>query len=88
MLEWQLTDPFADRLDGIIPFFIDWGDSEHPAASLPQHCELVAIDLEHPHAEEAEFAMEAVGVPTQVAAADTAAIRATIRTPNGVIELT
>lgn len=88
MLEWQLTDPYADRMDGIVPFFIDWGDSAHPAALLPQSCELVAIDLEHPHAEEAEVAMEAVGVPTQVVAANTAAIRVTIHTPNGAVELT
>ena len=88
MLEWQLTDPYADRMGGIIPFFINWGDTAHPAAALPAHCELIAVNLEHPHAQEAELAMKSVGITTQVATADTAGIRASIRTPNGIVNLT
>jgi len=87
VLSWQLTDPYADRMDGILPFFIDWGDTAHPLAALPAECALLAVNLEHPHAQRAELAMKAVGITTHVATADAAAIRATIRTPNGIIEL-
>jgi hypothetical protein len=88
MLRWQLTDPYADRMGGIIPFFIDWGDTAHPAAALPTLCNLIAVDLGHPQAQEAKLAMKAVGITTQVVTADTPRIRATIRTPNGIVELT
>ncbi len=88
MLEWQLTDPYADRMGGIIPFFTDWGDTAHPAAALRAHCELIAVNLEHPHAQEAELAMKSVGITTQVVTADTSQIRASIRTPNGIVNLT
>jgi hypothetical protein len=88
MLEWQLTDPYTDRMDGIIPFFIDWGKAVHPAASLPAQCDLIALNLEHPQAQEAEFAIQSVGITTRIVTADKARIRATIGTPNGIIELT
>ena len=88
VLEWQMTDPYTDRMGGIIPFFIDWGDTVHPAAALPVQCNLVAVNLEHPQAQEAELAMKSVSITTRIVTADTAAIRATIGTPNGIVELT
>lgn len=87
-LRWRLTDPYTDRMAGIIPFFIDWGDTTHPAATLPAQCELLTVNLDHPDAEKAERGLRAVGVITQVVTSDTARIRATIRTPDGIIELT
>lgn len=30
-LWWQFTDPTVLVADGIVPFFIDWGESSHPA---------------------------------------------------------
>jgi Glyoxalase-like domain len=32
-LAWQLTSPDPLAADGVVPFFIDWGTSPHPAAS-------------------------------------------------------
>ncbi|MDK1011185.1 MAG: VOC family protein [Actinomycetota bacterium] len=87
-LRWRLTDPYAERVGGVIPFFVDWGETTHPATALPSQCELITVNLEHPHPEQAERAMRAVGITTQVAAGDTSQIRATIRTPNGIVELT
>ena len=37
MLTWQLTDPNEDRLDGILPFFVDWGSSTNYAPALEIH---------------------------------------------------
>ncbi len=86
-LVWQLTDPYADRLGGVVPFLIDWGESLHPAAALPHACELVGLVIGHPDARGAEAALEAIGVPMSVATAERASISATIRTPTGTIEL-
>ncbi len=86
VLTWQLTDPFADRAGGILPFFIDWGDGPHPAASLPSAGELVALTLSHPDACTGAV-LETLGIPMSVTASETARISATIRTPHGTITL-
>ena len=87
VLSWRLTDPFAERIDGVVPFFIDWGDSQHPGAMLPQVCELVGLKIEHPDAAQAESVLRAVGAPVDVISQSAVAITATIRTPNGVVTL-
>lgn len=87
MLSWRLTDPFADRIDGVVPFFIDWGDSPHPAAMLPRVCELSGLEIAHPDAARAESALHALGVPVDVVSHRTVAITATIRSPNGMVSL-
>jgi hypothetical protein len=84
---WQLTDPFAERLDGCMPFFIDWGSSTHPAAMLPPGCELVDLTIAHPDAARVESGLRAVGIPIEVTARATMVIAATIQTPNGIINL-
>jgi hypothetical protein len=50
LLSWQLTDPDVDPSGGILPFFIDWGDSPHPADSLPSVGRCRSLRAEHPDA--------------------------------------
>lgn len=45
ILEWTLTEP---PVEGVLPFFIDWGRTVHPSESLPVGGTLVALDLFHP----------------------------------------
>jgi hypothetical protein len=87
-LAWQLTDPFADRVGGVVPFFIDWGASSHPARSLPPTCELLTLEVEHPDPERVLAAMAALDVALDVVAAPGIRITATIQTPRGVVTLT
>jgi hypothetical protein len=86
-LTWRLTDPFTERLDGVVPFFIDWGHSTHPAAMIPPACELIGLSIAHPDAVRVGSVLDALGVRVEVVVADRVAIVATIRTPNGVIDL-
>src|SRR5262249_14805825 len=48
LLSWKLTDPLAPREGGVVPFFIDWGNTRHPAESAPKGCALVDLRASHP----------------------------------------
>ena len=87
VLVWRLTDPFVERIDGVIPFFIDWDDSPHPEAMLPRACELLDLQIAHPDAEHAKSALAAVGISMDVTAQADVAITATISTPSGIVSL-
>jgi hypothetical protein len=86
-LRWTFTDPWSDRAGGVIPFFIDWGDSQHPARSLPATCRFRGLRLEHPEPGEVAGWLEALGLDTEVAAGHAPRVVATIETPTGVVEL-
>lgn len=86
-LTWAFTDPLAARNGGVLPFFIDWGDTEHPARSLPNDCELRELKLCHPHPDEVHRRLEVLGLDLPVAAADEPRVAARIRTPKGEIQL-
>lgn len=86
-LTWNFTDPLAARNGGVLPFFIDWGDTPHPAGSLPRACELVSIRLFHPHPGEVRRRLGAVGLDLPVEPAGQPRVAATIRCPKGDVEL-
>lgn len=86
-LLWTFTDPLAARNGGVLPFFIDWGETEHPAKSLPQQCELLELGLHHPHADNVEQRLRAIGIAMPVHPAAEPRVTARIRTPKGVVEL-
>lgn len=86
-LTWAFTDPLAARNGGVLPFFIDWGDTEHPAHNLPRECELLDLTLLHPHAENVEQRLHTTGIDIPVHPGQEPRVAARIRTPNGDIEL-
>jgi hypothetical protein len=47
-LSWTLTSPSTDREGGVLPFYIDWGTTPHPASSLPSVLSLVTLSVTHP----------------------------------------
>jgi hypothetical protein len=87
LLSWRLTVSPALIADGIVPFFIDWGKTPHPAATLPKGCVLVALRAEHPDANRIQAELSALGLNFRVDAGSAPALIATIRTPHGDVEL-
>lgn len=87
-LTWSVTDPWAERAGGVVPFFIDWGASEHPGMRLPPTCSFVGIRVEHPEATRVERWLRALGLDTEVRVGHAPRIVATLDTPNGRVELT
>jgi len=48
ILTWRMTSPRNPVADGVVPFFIDWGESDHPSRTSPHDVQLVALRAEHP----------------------------------------
>jgi Glyoxalase-like domain len=72
-----------------IPFFIQWAaDTTHPSATSPKGCELQSFAIQHPKPEALLALLKAVGIDATVTTAPAARLRATLRTPNGVVTLT
>lgn len=84
VLRWRLTMPPATG-DGIVPFLIEW-PGETPAATAASGVELTGLELRHPDASVAAHIHEyAIPYPVEVGSPR---LRATLLTPNGIIELT
>jgi hypothetical protein len=87
LLAWRLTVSPSLTADGIVPFFIDWGKTQHPAHGLSKSCKLVALRAEHPDARVIEKGLSALGLSIRVDAGPAPALIATIETPSGHVEL-
>lgn len=84
---WQLTDPFETILHGVVPFFIDWGDSDHPSRSLPSGGVLRELIVQHPAPGEAAGVLADLGVELAVRPGSEPGLIAIIDTPNGEVVL-
>ncbi len=91
VLSWKLTDPYRERMGGVIPFLIDWGDTPHPASSAPSGGRLIGLRLEHPSPARVLECLDLLGADlagVDVVAAEQAGMTARIATPGGAVELT
>lgn len=87
VLSWRYTDPNTVVADGLIPFFIDWGTSPHPALTAARGATLVQLRAEHPEGEKVQNMIDALGLGLRVSRGSAAAIIATIDSPRGRVEL-
>ncbi len=87
ILKWELSIPDAEPLVEVLPFFIDWKDSEHPTAKIPQHCTLISFELRHPKPASLEAFFKSIDSDMIIQQADEISLTASIQTPNGVVVL-
>jgi len=87
LLAWRYTDPRTVVADGIVPFFIDWGKTPHPAATAATGASLVALHAEHPEAARVQKMLDDLGVDLAVQQGRTPALVATINGPRGKVTL-
>ncbi len=87
VLTWQLTDPHCVVADGVVPFFIDWGDTAHPARSAAAGLELMGLRAEHPDVTSVRQILDRLGLELPLSTGSTPALIATLRTPRGIVEL-
>lgn len=86
-LEWILTDPREMVADGLLPFFIDWLGSPHPAADAPAGVTLTDFTLEHPDPIELQLLLNHLELELPISAGESPALVATLSTPMGFVEL-
>lgn len=87
MLSWRYTDPRTVIASGIVPFFIDWGHTPHPASTATPGASLISLRAEHPDPEHVQKAVSRLGLDLRVQRGPRAALIATVSSPRGMIEL-
>lgn len=87
LLSWRYTDPRAVVAGGIVPFFIDWGQTPHPASTATPGASLIGLRAEHPDPQQAQKALSRLGLDLRAQPGPRAALIATISSPRGRIEL-
>lgn len=84
-LSWVLSIPPALDLAGIMPFSIDWGQTEHPAAGLDAKLGVRDLTLSHPDPEPIARAIEALTGESMAVATGSARMGVTLSGPDGDI---
>jgi Glyoxalase-like domain len=86
-LGWRVLGLPGHHYGGLVPFFIDWGESRHPARGAPRGGTLSGIELMHPQADELGRFLAALGLAFPVSRGERSAMRARIETTSGSIVL-
>ena len=87
LIELNDSNPATVVAGGIVPFFIDWGDSPHPAASVPLWPVLESLRAERPEPTIGMRALSGVGIGLPAEFGHRPALIATLRTERGLVEL-
>jgi hypothetical protein len=87
VLSWRYTDPNAVVADRLVPYFIDWGNSPHPALTAARGATLVGLRAEHPDVANVGKMLMQLGLELPVTAGPKASLIATIDGPKGRVEL-
>jgi hypothetical protein len=87
LLSWRYTEPEPDMSGGIIPFFIDWGQSSHPSRTAATGLVLVTLRAEHPDEEGMRETLKTLGVDVDVVHGTRAALSVVLDSLNGAVEL-
>ncbi len=87
LLTWRFTDPHVVLGQGLVPFFVAWGKSAHPADAAPGGVSLFAFRAEHPNPADVLGPLAALGLKLPVTNGPRAALIAGLETPKGFVEL-
>jgi hypothetical protein len=86
-LGWRVLGLAGHPYGGLVPFFIDWGESRHPARSAPRGGTLTGVELVHPEPERLQRFLDGLGLEVPVTRGDRPALRADIDAARGRVIL-
>jgi hypothetical protein len=87
LLSWHISNQRAFVAAGLVPFFIDWGDTPHPAKSAAAGATLVSLRAEHPDPESVRRMLAALGLELSVVKGAKPSLVATIAGTRGRVDL-
>lgn len=87
LLSWRYTNPAAVEADRLVPYFIDWGTSPHPARTAARGATLVSLRAEHPDPERVARMLDQLGLALAVRKGPRPTVIATIDGMKGRVEL-
>lgn len=88
LLEWRLLFLGGHELGPLVPFFIDWGTTSHPARDAPAGCRLAGFCLEHPDPGPLRRLLAVLRAAAEVRPGPTSRLVAEIDGPRGRVRLT
>lgn len=83
ILKWQLTEPILDNENGIMPFFLNWGDTVHPSKTLPQAGKVLSFKAIHPNPSRIMNQLQKLGINLLVEKGERPSLEASIQTTSG-----
>ena len=87
ILTWRFTSPRQPIADGVVPFFIDWGESAHPSRTSPHGVQLVALRAIHPDDRRVQDILGRLNIDLPVTYGLSPGIIASLEGPLGRVEL-
>jgi hypothetical protein len=87
LLSWHISNQRPLVADGLVPFFIDWGDTPHPAKSAAAGAMLISLRAEHPDPENVQRMLEELELELPVVKGAKPSLVATIAGTHGRVDL-
>jgi Glyoxalase-like domain len=87
LITWELTDPLQVIEAGLVPFFIDWGATPHPAAAAIPDVSLQEFHAEHPDPDDFALRVRSLDLDLTVEPGPRPQLVATFLTPRGLVTL-
>jgi len=86
-LRWRLLFPRQHRFGELVPRFIDWMDTRHPATTSVAGCRFESFEVGHPDAAALAALLRDLETEIRVQTAEQPYLRLTIGTPRGSLVL-
>ena len=86
-ISWKLTYPSRPLAHGLVPFFINWGESPHPALTAAKGARLLSLRAEHPDVQNVRGMLQKLGLDLPVSRGTSPALIAVIEGARGRVEL-
>ena len=87
LLSWHISNQRAMVADGLVPFFIDWGATPHPAKSAAAGATLLSLRAEHPDPDTVQRMLAELGIEMPVVKAARPGLVATVAGTRGRVDL-
>jgi hypothetical protein len=87
VLSWSMTDLMMNRENGIVPYFINWGRSIHPAESAPKGCILKELKAKHPNPDYVRSILKAFDLDLPIEYGKAFELNAIVETKEGLVEI-